>query len=365
MKRLIICCDGTWNSATQSVNGVACPTNVLGLVWRIAKRDGDVSQVVYYDQGIGTGNVLDRYYGGLSGAGLLGNINDAYRFLMANYEMGDEIFLFGFSRGAFTVRSLVGMVRKCGILKPGSVAHYIDSLRLYRRSDCRPDGKDPTDFRTKHSICGAEDVSVHFLGVWDTVGALGIPFRVLRWLDARQYQFHDTELSRCVARAYHALAIDECRPPFQATLWDYVPKDGQKVEQRWFCGVHSDVGGGYIARGLSDIALQWMMEKASECGLAFDETARQAYPLQPDYGVPLHDSRRGAYRLWRPSRREIGVVNRHNRLPTEAGKLDPTQRIHESVLARWDADESYRPANLGEYLRRADGREGQRAGINL
>src|SRR5690606_17210148 len=116
MKRLVICCDGTWNRADQEEDDIPCPTNVVKIAFRIAKRDGDIPQLVYYDEGVGTGNSLDRVTGGAFGRGLEENIHQAYRFLIANYEPGDEIFLFGFSRGAFTARSLGGMIRKCGIL---------------------------------------------------------------------------------------------------------------------------------------------------------------------------------------------------------------------------------------------------------
>src|SRR5919112_1185335 len=117
MKRLILCCDGTWNTADQQKDGEACPSNVVRLAYRIAKRDGDIPQITFYDQGVGTGNWVDRLSGGAFGNGLEDNIHDAYRFLVGNYESGDEIYLFGFSRGAFTARSIVGMIRKCGILR--------------------------------------------------------------------------------------------------------------------------------------------------------------------------------------------------------------------------------------------------------
>ena len=137
MKRLILCCDGTWNKADQEDNGVPCPTNVVKLGYRVAKRDGAIPQIVYYDQGVGSGNILDRYTGGAFGEGLEDNIHDAYRFLVANYEPGDELFLFGFSRGAFTARSIGGMVRKCGVLGREFVQHYRDAIALYR-SEHRP-----------------------------------------------------------------------------------------------------------------------------------------------------------------------------------------------------------------------------------
>jgi uncharacterized protein (DUF2235 family) len=339
MKKIVICCDGTWNRADQERNGVPCPTNVVKLAYRVAKRDEHgTSQVIYYDQGVGTGNALDRFSGGAFGQGLEENIYGAYRFLVANYEEGDEIYLFGFSRGAFTARSLAGMIRNCGVLRRESVRHYTEALRLYRDGERRPSHPDSVAFRTRHSICKGLDIEIEFIGVWDTVGALGIPLRGLRSLTRRRHQFHDAELSGTVRNTYHALVIDEQRTPFEPTLWDYKPKDEQTVEQVWFCGVHSDVGGGYPDNGLSDIALDWMISKADAHGLCFDGPTMKINPLQPQPLGTLHNSKKGMYRLTRGIDRPIGT--------------DPTQSVHPSVLARWDGDESYRPAGLREYLRR-------------
>jgi uncharacterized protein (DUF2235 family) len=353
LKRLILCCDGTWNRADQARHDVPCPTNVVGTAFRIAKRAGESLQIIYYDQGVGTGNLIDRLSGGAFGEGLADNIYDAYRFLIANYESGDEVFLFGFSRGAFTIRSLGGLIRKCGILKRDAVGRYREALQLYRREDCHPDDELAVEFRRQYSVTEAEDIPLRFVGVWDTVGALGIPLRGLRGLTRRKYLFHDTRLSRCVRSAYHALAIDEHRGPFEATLWEYLPKEGQTIEQVWFCGAHSDVGGGYAEHGLSDIALQWMLEKAKACGLALDDVAMRAYPLQPDDVQPIHNSMRLWYRLAPSNNRSIGLVNRPKVDPKKISREpDPTQSIHESVLRRWDADKTYRPKSLLDYFRR-------------
>ena len=151
MKRLILCCDGTWNKADQEDNGVPCPTNVVKIGYRVSKRDGAIPQVVYYDQGVGSGNILDRYTGGAFGDGLEDNIHDAYRFLVANYESGDELFLFGFSRGAFTARSIGGMVRKCGVLGREHIQHYRDAIALYR-SEHRPTDPAAVKFRKDYSV---------------------------------------------------------------------------------------------------------------------------------------------------------------------------------------------------------------------
>ena len=358
MKRLILCCDGTWNKADQEDNGVPCPTSVVKISCRIAKRDGDIPQIIYYDQGVGSGNALDRTTGGAFGRGLEDNIHDAYRFLVANYELGDELYLFGFSRGAFTARSIAGMVRKCGVLGREFVQHYRDAIDLYR-SGHRPADAAAVKFRKDYSVGKGDDIKIKLIGVWDTVGALGIPLRGLRWLTADKHQFHDTELSGVVEHAYHALAIDERRAPFEPALWMYKPKKGQTIEQKWFCGVHSDIGGGYPERGLSDITLDWMIGKAKGAGLAFDSAAMQAHALAPDPRALLHNSKTGLYRLTLGSDRAIGLAVKAPDAPDGAtSSNDPTQSVHDSVLTRWDNDAAYRPQTLRDYFKRIGDRRG-------
>lgn len=358
MKRLILCCDGTWNTADQEENGEPCPTNVVKISYRIAKRDGDIPQIIYYDQGVGSGNILDRASGGALGAGLEANIHDAYRFLVANYEPGDELYLFGFSRGAFTARSIAGMIRKCGILGRGFVEHYRDAIALYR-TDLHPDAAVPLKFRTDYSLSGADEIKIKCIGVWDSVGALGIPLRGLRWVTRGKYQFHDTELSGVVEHAYHALAIDERRAPFEPTLWMYKPKPGQTVQQTWFCGVHSDIGGSYPERGLSDITLDWMISKAQGTGLKFDSAAMQAHALNPDPLAILHNSKTGFYRLTAGCDRDIGWAIKPADAPDDnMNRTDPTQSVHHSVLTRWDNDATYRPPGLKDYFKRTGDRRG-------
>ena len=348
MKRIVLCCDGTWNSADQESNGVPCPTNVVKLGYRVAKRDGKgVSQIIYYDQGVGTGNAIDRFSGGAFGDGLEGNIHDAYRFLVCNYERDDELFLFGFSRGAFTARSIVGMIRKCGILGRAHVRHYREAIELYRNAE-HPEDPGPVKFRQTYSVCPDKDIGVQFIGVWDTVGALGIPLRGLRWLTRKDHQFHDTELAWTVRNAYHALAVDEHRAPFEPAVWDYEPKDGQNVEQVWFCGAHSDVGGGYAERQLSDIPLDWVIGKARGAGLAFDQAAMDANKLDPDPLAELHDSRTRFYNLTPEFDRVIG---RTKKTDTHPERDDPTQSLHPTVLERWDKDPKYRPESLRRYFK--------------
>jgi uncharacterized protein (DUF2235 family) len=353
MKRLVLCCDGTWNRADQvEKDGRPCVTNVLKIAVRVAKRDGDIPQIIFYDQGVGTGNLVDRVTGGVAGEGLEDNIHDAYRFVVANYEPGDELYFFGFSRGAFTARSIAGMVRKCGILSRPHADKYHEALELYR-SIGAPEDPPPVQFRKSYSLSPDDPIPVRFIGVWDTVGALGIPGE-----DKNKYAFYDTELSGNVQYAYHALAIDERRGPFQPTLWDYKPKPGQTVEQVWFAGVHSDIGGGYPEAGLSDIALQWMIDKAGAAGLRIDQDVIQARKLNPNpLQKPPHESRKRIYLLMRPYDRPVCVPSANSKNAGPDG-LDPTQSVHPSVLQRWDGDRNYRPPKLREYFQRSSNPRG-------
>ena len=282
MKRLVICCDGTWNRPDT-----AHVTNIEKIARTIETDpvDGDppAQQLVLYLSGVGTnGYQVDRMLGGALGVGLFENICHAYRFLALNYDPHDEIFVFGFSRGAYTARSLVGMIGCVGLLTRESLidGHLPEAVRRYRRR--RPDrrtfhGASDERFREVNSH---DDVRVRFLGVFDTVGALGVPGAI-----GRAHQFHDVTLSPQVEHARHAVAIDEHRIKFEPALWESSPagvtdtagRQRQSVKQVWFEGAHSDVGGGYAYSGLSDTALEWMVREAKQVGLAFDEDLLSTY----------------------------------------------------------------------------------------
>jgi uncharacterized protein (DUF2235 family) len=348
MKRLVVCCDGTWNRPDQQTkDGAPCPTNVIKLAYRVAKRDGEVLQILFYDQGVGTGNVVDRYLGGALGRGLSDNIFDAYRFLLANYEPGDEIYLFGFSRGAFTARSVAGMIRKVGIIRREYIEQYLQALTLYRTAKVRPTDDQARTFRDRYAII--PDTKIRCVGVFDTVGALGVP---IGGKDDEDYAFHDTELSGSVQYAFHALAVDERRGAFEPTLWAYRPKEDQIVRQMWFAGAHSDVGGGYGEHELSDIALDWMIAQAKTAGLAFDN--RQVDATRFD--GKLHDSMDLKYKFLTKLDRPIGLAKYRDRDDAKdvgtTAQPDPTQDLHPSVRQRWDKDENYRPPQLLEYFKR-------------
>lgn len=312
MRRLVICCDGTWNDRGTRVTNIARIAQLVAPTGT-APDGSSAAQVVYYDPGVGTErSLLSKLSGGAFGEGLSSNVLDAYRFIVDNYAEGDELWFFGFSRGAFTVRSLSGLIRKSGILRKAHSDLAQRAFDLYRARSRTPedrasrngvDGEPALSFRRDHSVIPA---SIQFIGVFDTVGAIGIPVsprNVLYYFARRKWGFHDVDLSTRVRFGYQALAIDERRPAFTPSIWNVQAAPAgvtQTVEQRWFPGVHSDVGGGLPERGLAETALRWMLDRASAAGLAVDPayaqpedpSARLANPLDV-----LHESRTGFYRL--------------------------------------------------------------------
>lgn len=329
MKRIAIFADGTWNSPEE---GGA--TNIL-LMARAVKpvADDGVEQVAFYDWGVGTDR--KELMGGLAGEGIDKNIQDCYRFLVHNYKANDEIYLFGFSRGAYTVRSLGGFIRNCGLLKREHASRIPEAYALYRKrtKSTAPSQPKPTEFRQIYAV--ADTTPIHFMGVFDTVGALGIPLPFWGALGKEEFLFHDTEPSRIVQCARHAVSIDENRKDFQPTLWD--EKQGLDLKQVWFAGVHSDVGGSYKERGLSDCAMNWMCKEATLRGLAFE--AHLSNQANADPLAPQHDEFKGIYkaRLKRFVREIVGPV-------------------HESVITRAKkSDYANKSAALAKHLKKNDG----------
>jgi hypothetical protein len=175
----VICSDGTWFTPEHRSKGVVTPSNVYKMACAVKPRAGDdKAQIVLYNKGVGTGGIWDRFAGGAFGRGLFKNIEDAYFFLVHNYTPGDEIYLCGFSRGAYTVRSTAGLIRKCGLLHKIHADKFGDAYKLYRRRDATPDTPEAIKFREDY----AQNIRIKFIGVWDTVGALGIPFGFLAFL---------------------------------------------------------------------------------------------------------------------------------------------------------------------------------------
>lgn len=297
MKRIAVCCDGTWNRPDQVHDGLSCASNVTKIARCILPVDREgVHQLVFYDKGVGTGR-FDRLLGGAFGWGIKRKILDAYRFLITSYEPDDEIFFLGFSRGAYTVRSTYGLIRNSGLLKREFENKVEAAYDLYRRRDdaSRPDAVESELFRRAYSM----EPRAKFMGVWDTVGALGLPVGGLLQFVNKRWSFHDMTLSSWVENAFQALAIDEHRKPFRPSIWEQSPNaNGQVLEQVWFAGVHSNVGGSYPDTGLSDITLLWMAGKLAKYGLALDLNLLPiAQTPKPDAFGKLYNSQTVWYRL--------------------------------------------------------------------
>jgi uncharacterized protein (DUF2235 family) len=329
IKRLVICADGTWNRPEEDLEKDV-PTNVLRMARAIRPLAADgLPQHVFYDWGIGSYH--NAVIGGVTGRGIHKNIMDAYRYLVQNYTPGTDIYLFGFSRGAYTIRSLCGLINNCGILKRPDARLIQQAFEHYKKTgtDWSPAGPKSVEFRKTHSH---DSRQIKFVGAWDTVGALGVPFSLMGLFD-RKDEFYDTKLGSNVRIARHALAIDERREDFEPTLWE--PKEGLDLEQVWFAGSHSDIGGSYPPddHGLlaSDIALEWMVQEARNAGLDLEDHLPAG--IQPDPTAALHNSRRHVFRFSKPLVRNLKPDN----APTT---------IHPSVTERWRLQPEYRPANL-------------------
>ncbi|MQA97593.1 MAG: DUF2235 domain-containing protein [Streptosporangiales bacterium] len=360
-KRLVVCCDGTWNTADQAIAGRACPTNVAKIALSIATQDSaGLYQRVYYHSGVGTSR-WERLRGGAFGIGLSHNVFDAYRFLTDNYEPGDELYFFGFSRGAYTARSLAGLVRNCGILRRENAGRIGEAWALYRNSGERPNGVASALFRRAYS----HESRIRFLGMFDTVGALGVPALGPGWLRPlvrrinRRWEFHDTTLSSLVDGAFQALAIDEKRAVFEPALWHQQPDvRDQEMRQVWFTGVHCDIGGGYPETALSDIALLWMIDRAQAYGLQFQPIAHSSdgppemtpresthFTVAPDPMTRPHDSWTMAYRLMAAVNRPIGKA-----CDQQSGRLDGNEYVASTAKQYFDGDLGYRPPELATHL---------------
>jgi uncharacterized protein (DUF2235 family) len=340
MKRIVICCDGTWNRPDHVTGGNSCASNVTKIARCIAAADpAGTQQLIFYDKGVGTGP-FDRLLGGAFGWGIKKKILDAYKFLVTTYSPGDELFFLGFSRGAYTVRSTFGLIRNSGLLRPEFAHKVEDAYALYRRRDdaSHPDAVESELFRKTYSW----EPRAKFMGVWDTVGALGLPVGGLVQFINKRWSFHDVTLSSWIDNAFQALAIDERRKPFRPAVWQQSSNaNGQVLEQVWFAGVHSNVGGSYPQAGLSDITLLWMIGKLKGCGLAVD-AACVAEVDKPDpnpFGT-LYDSQTIWYKIT-----GLGDYVRPMQVSDQ-------QSAASSAIARLqNQDCKYEPPNLKAFLK--------------
>jgi uncharacterized protein (DUF2235 family) len=314
MKRLVFCFDGTWNRLAADY-----PSNVVLVAESIKPTAKDGSpQIVFYDEGVGTAND-SRWSGGAFGAGLIWHIREAFRFLIFNYEPGDEIFAFGFSRGGFSARSFVGFIRCAGIPAIHQAGRIDDAIALYQKS--KVDSDEAREFRMKYSSdllvepdeedwrCSkvanyvrgkAKQLVIRYVGVWDTVGALGLPAFVpgARWLNKR-FVFHSCDLTDGVEYARHAVAIDERRKTFPDLVWNNIDALNQgrgarsddiaaPYQQKWFPGDHGSVGGTGPLRKLSDDPLGWVLAGAKQAGLELNTGPdSRIFDIRPDYHAAL------------------------------------------------------------------------------
>lgn len=310
MKRIVICADGTWNSPDDEQ-----PTNVLRLSRAIAPQDPlGQKQVVFYDWGLGSDR--KKFSGGISGVGIDKNIMDSYRFIVHNFDPGDELYFFGFSRGAYTVRSLGGFIRNCGILKREHADRIPQAYEHYRKRQPRTSPDEPSSRKLRKRYAWSDRPSIEYLGVWDTVGSLGVPVTFFGLLDNDEYLFHDTSPSSIISCARHAMSIDECREDFPVARWDRKP--GIDLKEVWFAGVHSDVGGGYQDdHRLSEIPAAWIIREAERRGLYVEDFLKTSLVDMP--GAPQHHQPTGIYKF---RRREMRTIN-------------PGDLIHESVRRRY------------------------------
>jgi len=363
MKNIVICCDGTGNDFGDKNSNVVKLFSVL--------KKNTESQLVYYDPGVGTPSTYDAFnpitrklkyaFGAAFGYGLSENIIEAYKFLMKHYEEEDKLYFFGFSRGAYCIRALAGLIHTCGLLHANSENLVQEAMRIYHD---RPQKGDAGESKRKIAREFKETFSrpcrIHFLGPWDTVSSVG-------WV-WNPVTLQATSNNKSVEIVRHAIAIDEKRAFFRTNLWGKMrPEDHpieQDVKQVWFAGVHSDVGGSYAleASGLSNIALEWMLVEAMDKGLLIDDINKARGIVNHISDPHLQDqniSLKGAWHIAEIWPKIVRVkktladgqtewvskiyFNFYKNRPLNT-KIKHT--LHESVMMRMQGRSDYRPKNL-------------------
>lgn|GEM_PF-1154184 len=376
MSKIILCSDGTGNKG-----GYGADSNVFRLYNAIDLGGPGETQITFYDNGVGTqSNKIIRALSGAFGFGFQSNVRDLYEFLARNYAPGDEIFLFGFSRGAATVRAFAGMVQECGLLHVKADRRTIfDEDEFERLIDDAMDGYEKhwndlsktydssatADFKRRVEEAGDFDlkdpVPITMIGVWDTVSALGFP-QDWSWLLEKVFagvdivsdwvfphRFYNYQLNENVANAYHAIAIDDERTTFHPRIWrEFADKERDKnrdferpasIEQVWFPGVHSNVGGGYSRAGMSYVTLDWMMERAERHGIRFHDEARDDVRDAANVHGKLYDSRDGVAVYYRYAPRFIDEMSEKY--------IEGPVNIHRSAIDRLERfTAGYAPTGL-------------------
>ncbi|HSP49302.1 MAG TPA: DUF2235 domain-containing protein [Pseudolabrys sp.] len=386
-KNIVLFSDGTGNSSASPFK-----TNIWRLYQAIdiePPTDPNVpQQIVYYDNGVGTENFKPlAALGGSLGIGVWKNVRDIYTFVCRNYDMGDQIYGFGFSRGAFTIRLLMGLIGKCGLLKADSEAELVECVQLayeaYRRDFLiraskqrqmiyhhilRPpkyfkgeEGRPTATIDLGEAGCQQIFADIRFVGVWDTVDAYGMPVDELKiaiddWV--WPMSFADRDPSDRLLTIRHALSLDDERPTFRPVLWNEVIKDRhdpsdltkqkilspERIQQVWFAGVHANVGGGYPDDGLAFTALEWMMDEAAAVGLRYDQLTHDEIAARSNPDGEQYDSRSGVAGYYRYGPRQVTTLS-HD---ADHGVDVPTVHVHPAAferIAAWRRD--YEPVSLG------------------
>lgn len=404
MKRLVFCFDGTWNKINEkALTNVALTAAAIANIGYEMDADGkaDISkpvpQIIHYDAGVGT-NRLEKLSGGALGKGLYENVQEAYTFLCLNYEPGDEIYVFGFSRGAYTARSFAGLVGNCGIMRSEHIEKVIKAAELYKQRSLSRDDNDrdklaklmfglhrnfgcevvtcEAEAEWKRSRIGFEDhrherIKIAYLGLWDTV-------KTLIDTDVNEREFHDDDIPEAALAGRHAVALDEYRQTFAPTLWENIDDANARVlreagdvrsiedyrvapdrafKEVWFPGTHGGVGGGGEIRGLSDDALLWVLEGAREAGLRIDTTPlSKVFRLAPTALAPLDNTEEdGLMENLSELRKKMPIGSFARQGPTHISQVSTSAVIRYAAPAEYlpweddrDEDDQYRPAALSK-----------------
>uniref|UniRef100_A0A6C0JE28 T6SS Phospholipase effector Tle1-like catalytic domain-containing protein n=1 Tax=viral metagenome TaxID=1070528 RepID=A0A6C0JE28_9ZZZZ len=329
MKRIIICADGTWDKPEEDTTK-DFPTNVLKLTRMIKMSNTEIPQQIFYNSGIGTNQFFKtiKLYKGVTGSGLQDHVINYYRYLVHNYNLGDEIFLFGFSRGAYTIRSLCGLINNCGILRHEHANRIHETFLYYKNphSLYKPDTEFIKKFQTDY--CHKNN-KIKFVGVWDTVAALSLKY-------SKKDSFYNTKMGSNIHVVRHALALDEPRKKFKPTLWQ--DREDENLLQMWFAGSHSDVGGGYYTPDnnnslLSNVSLLWMIKEAKKFGLEVENYSH--LDETKHIFAKIHNPRIRMFLFRKKYLRKI---------------KGPKEAIHPSVHKRSE-NIKYEPKNLSNYLK--------------
>jgi hypothetical protein len=390
-RRIILLLDGTWNDADLGATdtnisrlrdllarpGTSAAADSSATVTSTASDDDRTSNLVYYSRGVGTGGQINQIAGGILGVGLEANIRRAYRFISFHYVPGDQIFIFGFSRGSYTARSLVGYIAAAGLLRADKCTEENERCAwdFYRTT---PGERPPGEWhRLRAFVQDRDSLRIECLAVFDTVGAMGIPLSRFTRSNRENFEFHDVELPSITNVNLHALAIDEHRWPFQASVWR--PSRFKKIntitEQVWFSGAHGDIGGGYFRSNgdgaspqrADDITLDWLLRRV--------RTHFKDFPVADSWitgadasnwsSSRIHESRMGIYWFYPKAWRAIANRESSQRKGYEVSvgsdrhSVPLNEMIHISAIERlWTANgkpkSRYAPKNLIELLPRVE-----------